>query len=295
MAPRLPGGVSRRRMAEVLRVGAPTIVGVGAFFVLDFADRALLKQMVGLGELGIYSVGYSMGMMMVVLVDGAFGSAWPPFFAAFVNRQDEARELFGRILKYCLLVYGSVALGFFLFARPVVHLLTAPEFHPAYTVVGVVAAAYALKACYLVLLPGLYFHRKLHLQAGIEWVAAGVNVALNLLLIPVLARDGAALATLGAYLALTGLAFVVGRRYLPVRYDVPRLAACAGLLVGGAGASYLLARLPLAANAAWGAALMAAFVALAFCAVLDADERRAVSERLRAFAPALHSAARRPS
>lgn len=294
-APRLPFGVSTRNVRDVLRVGAPSIAGVGAFFVLDFADRALLKRMVGLGELGIYSVGYSMGMMMVVLVDGAFGSAWPPFFAAFVNRQEEACRLFGRVFRYCLLGYGTVALGFFLFARPVVALLTAPEFHPAFTVVGIVASAYMLKVCYLVLLPGLYFHRKLHLQAGIEWVAAGVNVGLNLLLIPLLAKEGAALATLGAYLSLTVLAFAVARRYLPVHYDGLRLAACAGLLAAGAAVSYLLAWLPPVAHAAWGVVLMAAFAALAWYLVLDGGERRGVVARARAFVPRLQPAVRRPS
>jgi O-antigen/teichoic acid export membrane protein len=100
VGPRLPFGLDAGSVGRVVRIGAPSIAGIGAFFILDYADRAMLERMVGLAEVGIYGIGYSIGMMMVVLVDGAFGSAWPPYFAQFVNRREEACRLFGRVLRY---------------------------------------------------------------------------------------------------------------------------------------------------------------------------------------------------
>ena len=64
----------------------------------------------------------------------------------------------------------------------VVAIMVAPAFHQAWLVVGLVGAAYALKGCYLIIVPGIYFVKKLYWLSIIEWVAAIANIALNLIL-----------------------------------------------------------------------------------------------------------------
>jgi O-antigen/teichoic acid export membrane protein len=138
---------------------------------------------------------------------------------SFINKKDEARILFGIIFKYFLFAYGTLALIFFLTARPIVFLMTAEPFHSAYTVAGLVACAYVLKACYLIMLPGLYYEKQLHIQTTIEWVGAMVNVGLNFLLIPLLQKEGAAIATVLSYVSLTVLVYFMGNKFLQVKYD----------------------------------------------------------------------------
>jgi O-antigen/teichoic acid export membrane protein len=156
---------------------------------------------------------------MVLIAEGAFGSAWPPYFLSFINRRDEASVLFGKIFKYTVVGYGFFVLLFFILAEPIVIIMTAPAFHSAYTVVGFIAAACVLKVCYLIMLPGFYFEKKLYVQTGIEWMAAVIALIFYFSLIPLFHKEGAAIATMLTYLSLPILAHLIGRKYLPVHYE----------------------------------------------------------------------------
>ena len=76
-----------------------------------------------------------------------------------------------------------------------------------------------LKGVYLVLLPGLYFEKKLKYQSMIEWVAAIANIGFNFWMIPLYGMIGAAYATIISYLILVLLSWYIGQKYLEVNYN----------------------------------------------------------------------------
>lgn len=231
----LPWKGARARLGPLARTGAPSIIGLGAFFVMDWSNRLVLQRQAGLTEVGFYAFGASFGMMMGLLTDTAFGGAWPPFFQSFVNRREEASRLFGLIFRLVLAGFGLVALTFFVGARLVIHVLAQPSFEPAWTVVGMVAAAQALKACFLAGLPGIVFARRFDVQAGLEWLGAAFCLGLSVLLIPTWGRFGAAAAMLGGYAAMTVATAAAGQRWLRIQYQ-PALVwrAAAFITAGGA-------------------------------------------------------------
>lgn len=216
-------------ISPLVWIGFPSIFGLFAFLVIDYADRQLLQRIAGVDVLGVYAVGYNFGMVMLIL-SGAFSAAWTPFFMSFANKHEEARTVFGRVLSYYAIGFGALTVVFFAIAKPLAVIVLAPSFHDAYLVIGLVAAAYMLKGCYLIFLPGIYFGEKLHIQTGIEWTAAIVNLALNILLIPIWGMVGAAAATLLSYLCLCILASWASRPYLQVNYEWARLSLIAGAL-----------------------------------------------------------------
>ena len=235
----LPWTGARARLAPLARAGAPSIIGLGAFFVMDWSNRLVLQHQAGLTEVGLFAFGASFGMMMGLLTDTAFGGAWPPFFQSYVNRRDEASRLFGLVFRLVLAGFGLAALVFFVGARLVIHVLAQPSFEPAWTVVGMVAAAQALKACFLAALPGIVFARRFDVQAGLEWLGAALCLGLSVLLIPMWGRVGAAAAMLGGYAAMTVATAVVGQRWLRIHYQ-PSLVWRAAALITAGGALLLL-------------------------------------------------------
>lgn len=211
-----------RLFKPLVRIGFPSIFGLFAFLIIDYADRQMIERMLGLSYLGVYSIGYSFGMVMTIAV-GAFGTAWSPFFMSYATRHDEACLVFARVLSYYVIGFGSMIVLCFFIAKPVVLMMTESSFHEAWVVLGLVAGSYALKGCYLIFLPGIYFADKLHYQSIIEWVAALINIGLNIWLIPVYGIFGAAMATFLSYLILPVLAWYVASRYLTVDYQWRRL------------------------------------------------------------------------
>ncbi len=206
----------------LVRIGFPSIFGLFAFFIIDYADRQMIERILSLSDLGVFSVGYSFGLAMLVAVS-AFGTAWPPFFISYVKKPNEAREVFGRVLTYYIIAFGSLSVLFFFVAKPILILMTAPSFHDAWKIVGIVATGYMFKGCYLILVPGVYFAEKLVYQSIIEWIAAILNIGFNLWLIPLFGILGAAYATFISYFSLPFLAWFVSRGYLKVDYEWSRV------------------------------------------------------------------------
>jgi O-antigen/teichoic acid export membrane protein len=266
---------------RVIRLGLPSAFGVGAFFFIDYSGRALIERFAGLSELGVFSLGLSFGMMMTLLADSAFGVAWPAFFISFIDRREEAARVFGKVLLLFSGFYLFLCLAFFLFASPVVHLLTQPAFHGAATVVGGVALCSVLKGVYLIFLPGFYFEKKLYWQTFLEWVAAIVAVGLGWLAIPLWGKEGAVIAAVSAYLVLCFLTYFVGRSFLRVEYSFTRIGGIVVFFLIGAWASFANFGLTFALDALVRMAILLVFGVIVLSLSLSASELKTASRVIR--------------
>ena len=120
----LPLHIDSGLFGPLVRIGFPSIFGLFAFLIIDYADRQMIERLVSLDALGIYSVGYSFGMVMSIAM-GAFATAWPPFFMSYLNKPDEARIVFSRVLTYYLIGFGALVVLFFFSAKPITLMMTA--------------------------------------------------------------------------------------------------------------------------------------------------------------------------
>ena len=223
--------------AALMRTSLPLMPSFAFLFVILHGNKYFLSELSGLEPVGIYSVGFSIGMAISVVV-GAVQTAWYPYFMSYANRQQEAPALFSRILTYYTFVVGGIALLFFVFARPTVHLLTQDAFHDSYRVVGLVAASQFLVGMFSLLLPPLYFAAEVKYVSIVQCVAAVVLCVMSLLLIPPFGYVGAALALLLACLTMVLTLAVWNRRragkYLQITFDRARVLpfAAFGAVIG---------------------------------------------------------------
>ena len=193
-----------------LKYSLPLTAAVFAFFLIDSSDRFLLKQFLPLSEVGLYNIGYQGGMIMMLLV-GGFTTAWPPYYHKN-NQNGEGQLICSKVLNLYLPVAGIFAVMISLSAPLALRLMTPQSYFEAYTVVPFVAMAYMLKGPYLIFMMGVLMKEKTTWQLSLEAVAAGLNIGLNILLIPLIGREAAAITTLFSYgLMVFGAYLMVGR------------------------------------------------------------------------------------
>jgi len=222
--------IDYRLIWPLVSVGLPSVIGSFATLLLVYCDRWLIDRFLGLEYLGIYSVGLSFGMFIVVLV-GAFDTAWPSFFSSYVNRREEAKRLFPLVLTYFVIGFGIITISIFTAAKPMVTFLTAEPFHEAWIVVGLVAFSQVIYGIFSILGTGIYFSRKLGNISLLKWLAAAINIILNLLLIPLLGIVGAAISMFMGYLSLATMTFFMSRHELELNYDWKRISKYCFFLV----------------------------------------------------------------
>jgi len=221
--------MERHALSAMLRYGLPLIPASLCLLAIQASDRFFLGRMGGLGQVGVYALGYKFAMMVGVLVTGPFMLVWTTYIFEIAKRADAPR-VYGRALTYYALVAGACALVVSLFGREIMLVFATPRYAAAANVIPPVALGFVLLGCASVMDVGIYLKRRTGLRAANMAAALAVNLALNYLLVPRLGGMGCALALVGGFGCLAILTRLVAGRLYPVPYEFGRLALLAAVL-----------------------------------------------------------------
>jgi O-antigen/teichoic acid export membrane protein len=225
---------SRPLLREMNRFGVPLVPAALALIVVNFSDRFFLVHLADLEEVGLYEIGVRIASAMVLLLT-AFRMAWPAF-AYSIEDDAEAKRTYAYVLTYLVVAASWLALALGLLAPWLVRLLT-PEFYEGERVVAPLAFGTVAYAAYIVMAIGVGRAKRTQFNWAIAGVAAAVNVALNLILIPPYGMMGAAAATVAAYATMFAAMTWYAQRVFPTPYQWRRVltaaAVAVALLLGG--------------------------------------------------------------
>ncbi|HET9137220.1 MAG TPA: oligosaccharide flippase family protein [Candidatus Kapabacteria bacterium] len=236
--------LSKRSLEKMLPFGLTNVPAYLGAMMVQVIDRPIVQLYLGLGAVGIYQANYRMGFIMMVFVS-LFEYAWRPFFMRqYKTDEAKARLLFARILTYFLLVCGVafIALSFFLpyvLSTPIFgRRLLRSDYLSGMSIIPVVLFAYIFQGLYTNFIAGIYIKERNKVLPFITALGAGVNIIVNILLIPQLGIMGAALATLAAYIAMAIAIYIPSQKAFPVPYEWKRI----GLLAFDIGIIYTIER-----------------------------------------------------
>lgn len=220
---------------ELIRHGAPLIPSFAFIFIIMHSNKYILEWSLGLDSVGVYSIGFNLGMTMSIIT-GGIATAWFPFFLKYINSQSEAEEIFSRIFTYYVFGVGLLALFYFIFAKLIVVSLTAEAYHSAYRIVGFIAIANFSQTLFGFFLPGLYFNKEVKYVSIVQGVAALLSLPLNYYLIIEMGVLGAAtgLAISNTLMAalMYGWNIVNKSRYPRVKYEWVRVLGFLAMACG---------------------------------------------------------------
>jgi O-antigen/teichoic acid export membrane protein len=165
--------------------------------------------------------------MIISIVTSGIATAWYPFFMTYMERQKEAKVIFGRIFTYYIFGVGFITLCFFLVAKPFILLLTQAAFHDAYIVIGFVALSYFAQTIFNFFLPGIYFQKEIKYVSIVQGLAALISLPINFFLIVSFGILGAAIGLCVSNFLMAGMMygwnFLNSDRYLIATYEWDRV------------------------------------------------------------------------
>jgi O-antigen/teichoic acid export membrane protein len=220
----------RAILAGMLRYGLPLVPVAFAYGTIGSVDRWSLQRFASLDEVGIYAVALKF-FAVVTLGVSAFQLAFMPF--AFARAQDpEAPRLYARVLGLYIAVGSAGALLVGLAAPLGIRLLATHEY--------AASARPALWLGFAAVAQGAYYVAALGINLSLRnellvWSALGAALLAavgNLLLVPRLGAEGAAIATFAGYAVSAVLTYAISQRVYPLPYRGARLAALFAAAVG---------------------------------------------------------------
>lgn len=214
----LDGSLARRLLA----FATPLIPAGIAGWALNLADRPILQAMTGDAELvGIYTMGYTAGLVINALVIQPFTLAWGAAFWE-IARSDSAPATFARTLTWFLAIAAGIALALSALGGDVLDLLVGPAFAASRFIIPFSAFAFVLVGAYAIAASGLHIVGRSRRLAAAIGVAAVLTLILNVVLIPPLGLFGPALATIVGYFTMLATTGFLGQRHYPVPWQLGR-------------------------------------------------------------------------
>jgi O-antigen/teichoic acid export membrane protein len=223
------------QLKEMLAYGLPWVPGGVAMFIINFSDRFFLQRMVSLSDVGIYSLGYKFGMVINMLVMVPFLQAWGPKRFE-VAKNENAKNIYAIVLTYFLYIEIFCALGIATLIKDSLHIMSTPDFWPAYRVVPIILLSYILQGGYHCIQIGILLTKRTKNIAIITVISAVVNLTLNFLMIQRWGMMGAAWATLFSFVVMFTLNYVITDRIYHVPYEIIRIVK----MLGTAAALYFI-------------------------------------------------------
>ncbi|MFH1045735.1 MAG: oligosaccharide flippase family protein [Candidatus Omnitrophota bacterium] len=206
---------------RMFKLALPFFPTVFFAWIIDFSGRYFLKLYTTLEQVGLYSLGYKVGQVTMFTVS-VFILGWVPILFS-IAKEKNAPEIFGRVMTYFFSVVAFVSVLISVFGKELIRVFASPFYMPASQVIPIIATSYLLYGAYMFLLTGLLIKKEARSQPLILAVAAGVNVGLNILLIPRLGMMGAALATLATYLLVAGGTYFASQKIYFIPYEFDRI------------------------------------------------------------------------
>ncbi len=221
----LTGRMASRRLSysklkAALVFSLPLVPHTVAQWLISLSDRFILAGYVSAGSLGLYSLGYQFGALVVL-----FSSAINNAFFPIVNTQlsnENTHDKVPALGTYALLGIGSLGLGVALFGEDLIRLLAPPQFHGAKVVVPWVALAYVFHGVYLIWSRGTWFSMRTGWVPVLTMLAGALNVGLNYWLVPHWGIMAAAVNTAVAYGVLALLHGYLAHEVYPIAWEYDR-------------------------------------------------------------------------
>lgn len=230
--------LDRRLARHMLAFSLPLVPASVAAWTLNLSDRYILLAVDGATAVGVYSGGYTVGLVINALAVAPFSLAWGAAYWELA-REGIAAPSIPRVMTGYLAFASFVALGLSALGTDAIRLLLTPDFEAGRFVVPFSAFGYVLYGAYTIGSTGLNLVSRTRWVLLAMAVAATANVALNLVLIPAYGFMGAAVATLSGYALLAIVSTAISQRFYPIRWDLPRNVGTLGIGLALAAAALL--------------------------------------------------------
>jgi O-antigen/teichoic acid export membrane protein len=175
----------------------------------SYSDSLLMSKMLTAKELGWWSVPYKITFAFQFIPVALSASVYPVFSSLFISEKTAIGPLFEKAWRYLFAIVFPLAFGLMAIADPVVNHVFGQQFAPSVTPLRILLVSLIFGFLGFITSAALNATNRQKIQTKLIATALVVNVILNLILLPKLRIDGAAIAALtsNAILCLAGLYF----------------------------------------------------------------------------------------
>ena len=205
-------------------------------------DRFIILWLLNKAQLGYYTVAYNLAVYINTVFTLPVTMTVTPAVTSIYEREgsEAASAFLGRASRWFFMFAFAAVAGLFMTCTDLLKLLASEKFSPGAALVPTLTAGLLFTGGREILGAGMFLKKRPWLMARINLMGALLNGALNLVLIPQLGIQGAAVATLLTQMAITGMFWARGSQLVKAPVALGPMGMHAGLAAAMAGILYFI-------------------------------------------------------
>jgi len=203
-----------------LKYSLPIIPSLLSAWILNLSDRIFIERYFSMNEVGIYSLGYKIAGLVLIISSG-FKLAYSPLFFKIANSENKINSE-KKLSKYnfnYILVIMLICFLISFFSKELIGLFFKKEYFEVYKIVKLISIAYLFNQVSGLFNLSLYQMKKTIIVMYIGLGSAIINIGLNYILIPVYGIYGAAYATILSFLMFAIIKYLMSAKYYPINLN----------------------------------------------------------------------------
>lgn len=188
-----------------LVMAIPLIPHYLSSIILNQSDRIMIKNICGDGAAGIYSLGYSIAFMLQIVCE-ALNRSIDPWLMRKLKRRD--CDSVGKTTYLLLILVGIANVLLIIIAPEVIKIFAPSEYYDAMWIIPPVATSVFVNFLYNFFADVEFYYEKTYFVSIASFVAAGLNLLLNKLLIPQYGFIIAGYTTLISYIVFVAMHYM---------------------------------------------------------------------------------------
>lgn len=202
-------------MTTYLKWGIPLVPNLAILWIIDSSDKYIISYFLGVTEAGIYSAAYTIGNFANFAIAPVATVLYPALMKSY-NEGNAGLTInyLEYSTKYLMMIIIPSAFGLTLLAKPLLNILTTPEFQSGSVVVPFIAFCAVPYVWYQIPIWINHLVNKTYITIFLIGLTATISIVLNIVLIPYVGVVGAAISKLASYIVLAMVTLIVTRRYM---------------------------------------------------------------------------------
>lgn len=211
---RIRSALNKDYYVYALKLALPLIPHELSGILLSSSDRIIINNLCGGTDVALYSLAYTISMILSVLLS-SLNQAWVPWFYDRLSEKTEGK--IKTISSVYIIFFGLMCFGLMLIGPDLVYVFGGSVYMPAEFVIPPVCVALMLQFCYTLLVNIEFYHKKTGTISIATFFATAINIGLNYLFIPQYGYIAAAYTTIAGYLFMFLFHWFVSSRLASIR------------------------------------------------------------------------------
>lgn len=194
-----------------------------SFYLLEWIDRLIINELLELNDVGIYSLGYRLGVIINILLVTPFVLVWAPMRMQYAKSENIV-FFTSKVISYYTVVGVLFLLFTILFGEEILKLIFVnEEYSEAFSITPIIMTSLFIFGYQNIVDFGIYLRKKIYFYTIISVIVILVNVTLNYVLIPKYGYVAAAFITLITYILSSTAIFFVSNNYFKIEIEKKRV------------------------------------------------------------------------